>query len=166
MVCGGKVLPMPGHKELLQEFQEFSLSAPSAERLMQHLCDRLHQTKPRYNWVGFYLIDKNDPLFLVVGPYTGSFAPNERIPLDKGLCGAAASTGKTVVVDDVSKDPRYFAGTDMVKSEVVVPMFAGRKLVGEMDVESYFLSTFNAMERDLVEACAIIVGKYFEKNPR
>lgn len=156
---------MQGHKELLQEFQELSLSAASAASLMQRICDRLHETKPRYNWVGFYLIDKNDPGFLVVGPYTGSFAPNVRISIDKGLCGAAASSGKTVVVDDVSKDPRYFAGTDMVKSEVVVPMYAGKKLVGELDVESYFLATFNTLERDLVEACAAIVGKYFEKHP-
>lgn len=159
------MLPMPGHKELLQEFQEFALSTPTAGGLMEHICNRLHETKPRYNWVGFYLVDKTNPAFLVVGPYTGSFAPNVRIPVDKGLCGAAASTGMTVVVDDVSKDPRYFAGTDMVKSEMVVPMFAGKKLVGELDVESYFLATFNTLERDLVEACATIVGKYFERHP-
>jgi len=156
---------MSGHKELLQEFQEFSLSATNAEKLMQQVCDRLHQTKPRYNWVGFYLIDKSDPTFLVVAPYTGSFAPNIRFSVDKGLCGAAASTGATVIVDDVSKDPRYFAGTDLVKSEMVVPLFAGRKLAGVLDVESYFLATFNTLERDLVEACAAIVGRYFEKNP-
>ena len=151
---------------MLREFQDFALSAANAESLMQHVCDRLHQTKSRYNWIGFYLIDKADPAFLIVGPYTGSFAPNVRIPLDKGLCGAAASTGMTVVVDDVSKDPRYYAGTDMVKSEMVVPIFAGKKLVGELDVESYFLATFNTLERDFIEAAAVIVGKYFEKNPR
>lgn len=157
---------MPGHKELLQDFQDFALSAANAESLMQHVCDRLHQTKPRYNWVGFYLIDKSDPNFLVVGPYTGSFAPNVRISLDKGLCGAAASSGKTVTVDDVSKDSRYLAGTDLVKSEVVVPIFAARKLVGELDINSYFLATFNTLEKDFIEATAAIVGRYFEKNPR
>lgn len=157
---------MPGHKELLQDFQDFALSAANAESLMQHVCDRLHQTKPRYNWVGFYLIDKSDPNFLVVGPYTGSFAPNVRISLDKGLCGAAASSGKTVAVDDVSKDSRYLAGTDLVKSEVVVPIFAARKLVGELDINSYFLATFNTLEKDFIEATAAIVGRYFEKNPK
>ena len=156
---------MPGHKELLQEFQDFALSAANAVSLMQHVSDRLHQTKPRYNWVGFYLVDKSDPNFLVVGPYTGSFAPNVRIPLDKGLCGAAASSGKTVAVDDVSKDSRYLAGTDLVKSEVVVPIFAGKKLVGELDINSYFLATFNTLEKDFIEATAAIVGRYLEKNP-
>jgi len=160
-----KLLRMAGHKELLQEFQEFSLSAANAERLMQHICDRLHETKSRYNWIGFYLLDKNDPTVLVVAPYTGSFTPNVRVPVDRGLCGAAASTGMTVVADDVSKDPRYLVGTDMVKSEMTVPMFAGKKLVGVLDAESYFLATFNTLEKDLVEACAAIVGRYFEKNP-
>jgi len=156
---------MPGHKELLQEFHQLALSAPNAERLMQTMCDRLHEGVSRYNWVGFYLVDKNDPRVLVVGAHTGSFTPNVRIPLDRGLCGACATTGMTIVVDDVRKDPRYYAGSDLVKSEMVVPIFAGKKLVGELDVESYFLATFNTQERDFVEACAALVGDYFEKNP-
>ena len=151
---------------MLQEFREFTLSTTSAERLMQTMCDRLHEAVSRYNWVGFYLVDKNDPGVLVVGAHTGSFTPNARIPLDRGLCGACASSGMTIIVDDVSKDPRYYAGSDLVKSEMVVPIFAGKKLVGELDVESYFLATFNTKERDFVEACAALVGKYFEKNPR
>jgi L-methionine (R)-S-oxide reductase len=135
---------MSGHKDLLQEFQELVISARSPEPLMQRISDRLHQQVPRYNWVGFYLVDRNDPGMLVVGPHTGSFTPNVRIPLDRGLCGAAASTGRTVVVDDVTKDPRYMAGSDLVKSEMVVPFFANRKLMGELDVESYFNGTFTA----------------------
>src|SRR5215471_7325571 len=157
---------MPGHKELLQEFHELTLSVPNAERLMQTVGSRLHEAVSRYNWVGFYLVDKNDPGMLEVGPDTGSFTPNVRIPLDRGLCGACASSGMTIIVVDVSKDPRYYAGSDLVKSEMVVPIFAVKKLVGELDVESYFLATFNTKERDFVEACAALVGKYFEKNPR
>jgi GAF domain-containing protein len=155
---------MPRHKDLLQEFEGLIASSASAEALMQRVSDRLHQEMPRYNWVGFYLVDPTDPTFLIVGPYTGSFSPNVRIPLDRGLCGAAASTGQTVVVQDVSKDPRYLAGTDMVKSEIVVPIFAARKLVGELDVESYFLDTFDAAEKEFVEGCAAIVGRYFEQH--
>jgi len=157
---------MPEQKELLQEFQKFSLSDPTAESLMQHVSDRLHQEKSRFNWIGFYLIAKDDPNVLEVGPYTGSFTPHTRIPLHEGLCGAAASTGKPVVVNDVSKDPRYFAGTDLVKSEMVVPFFAGKRVVGELDINSYFLGTFTPQEQEFVEACATLVGRYFEKHPR
>ena len=155
---------MPGHKELLQEFRELVLSAANAESLMQRMTDRLHEAVPRYNWVGFYLVAEDDAAMLVVGPHTGSFTPNVRIPLDRGLCGAAASTGKTVVVDDVRKDPRYMQGSDLVKSEMVVPIFAKKKLVGELDVESYFSGTFNVHEQEFVEACAAVVAGYFEKH--
>ena len=73
---------MPGRKELLQEFHELVLSAKNAESLMQTMTDRLHEAVPRYNWVGFYLVAKDDPGVLVVGPHTGSFTPKIRIPVN------------------------------------------------------------------------------------
>lgn len=156
-------MQMPVHEELLKEFEGLVHSASGAESFMQQMANRLHEAISRYNWVGFYVIDKADPGVLVVGPHTGSFSPNVRIPLDRGLCGAAATSGKTIVVDDVRKDPRYLAGSDLVKSEIVVPIFIGKKLVGELNVESYFLATFNEQERKFVEACADLAGRYFEK---
>jgi GAF domain-containing protein len=118
----------------------------------------------RYNWVGFYLVDPADARVLLVGPFVGSFTPNARIPLDTGLCGAAASSGQTVVVDDVSKDPRYLAGSPLVKCEIVVPIFVKNKLAGELDVESYFASVFTKAEQEFVEGCAGVVGKYLAKG--
>src|SRR5271163_4762548 len=114
---------LPVHEELLREFQAFALTATTAESLMKHIAQRLHEKMTRYNWVGFYLVDPMDPAILLVGPFVGSFTPNARIPLDTGLCGAAAITGQTVVVDDVTKDPRYLAGSSMVNSEIVIPIF-------------------------------------------
>lgn len=102
---------LPVHEELLLEFQDFSLTAPAAKPLMEHIAQRLHEKMARYNWVGFYLVDPADRGILLVGPFVGSFTPNARIPLDTGLCGAAATTGQTVVVDDVTKDPRYLSGS-------------------------------------------------------
>lgn len=152
------------HEELVREFQEFSKTAPSATSLMERVSQRLHEKLTRYNWVGFYLVDANDPNALVIGPFVGSFTPNRRIPLNTGLCGAAARTGKTVVVDDVTKDPRYLPGSSLVHSEMVVPIFVKNELAGELDVESYFPSTFTAMEQEFVQACAGIVAKYLAKG--
>ena len=81
------------HQELLREFEAFAKSAPSANSLMEHMAQRLHEKMTRYNWAGFYLADPTDPGYLMVGPYVGSFAPNVRIPLTTGLCGAAATSG-------------------------------------------------------------------------
>ena len=152
------------HQELLKEFQEFSKSAPTAESVMQLINQRLHEKMTRYNWVGFYLVDPGDPGILLVGPFVGSFTPNARIPLNRGLCGAAASGGKTVVVQDVSKDPRYLAGSNMVKSEIVVPIFVKGRLVAELDIESYFADTFTRSEQEFVEGCAMVVANYWVKG--
>jgi L-methionine (R)-S-oxide reductase len=154
---------MPLQEELLKEFRVFAKTAPTADALMEHISQRLHDKVARYNWVGFYLVEPGNADVLVVGAYAGSFVPNARIPLNIGLCGAAASSGETVVVDDVSKDPRYLAGSSLVKSEIVVPIFVRKKLAGELDIESYFTSTFNQTEEKFVQACAGIVQEYLSQ---
>jgi L-methionine (R)-S-oxide reductase len=152
------------HEELLQEFEDFARTAPTAESVMERMAQRLHEKMTRYNFVGFYLVDPADAGVLLVGPFVGSFTPNARIPLSSGLCGAAASSGQTVVVHDVKKDPRYLAGSPMVNSEIVVPIFVKGKLVAELDIESYFSGTFSGAEAEFVEGCAGVVGKCFGKR--
>jgi L-methionine (R)-S-oxide reductase len=153
----------PAHKDLLQEFEDFAKTAPTAHSLMEQMAKRLHQKMTRYNWTGFYLVDPADSNYLIVGPYAGSFTPNARIPLDTGLCGAAATTGKVIVVQDVSADPRYLSGSSLVKSEVVVPIFVNKKLAAELDIESYFANTFTQPEQQFVESCASIVATCLAK---
>ena len=130
---------------------------------MELIAKRLHEKVTRYNWTGFYLVDATDPGYLIVGPYAGSFTPNARIPLTTGLCGAAATSGQVVVVQDVSKDPRYLAGSTLVKSEIVVPIFVNKQLAAELDIESYFAGTFSNSEQEFVEACANILANYLSK---
>src|SRR5216684_456603 len=154
----------PAHKELLQEFQDLAKTAPTAHSLMDQMAKRLHQKMTRYNWTGFYLVDPADPGYLIVGPYAGSFTPNARIPLDTGLCGAAATTGKVIVVQDVSADPRYLSGSSLVKSEIVVPLFVNKKLAAELDIESYFANTFTQPEQQFVESCASVLANYLAKS--
>jgi GAF domain-containing protein len=151
-------------KELLQELQHYAASAPTAKAVMEQIAKRLHENMARYNWVGFYLVDPADAGYLIVGPYAGSFTPNARIPLNKGLCGAAASSGQVVVVQDVSKDPRYLAGSNLVKSEIVVPIYVKKKLAAELDIESYFADTFVKSDREFIEGCAQVVAGYLAKE--
>jgi L-methionine (R)-S-oxide reductase len=105
-------------------------------------------------------VDPTDYGYLIVGPFAGSFTPNARIPLNTGLCGAAASSGQVVVVQDVTKDPRYLAGSSLVKSEMVVPISVNKKLAAELDIESYFGETFTKSEQEFVEACAKVIANY------
>jgi GAF domain-containing protein len=153
----------PGHQELLKELQDFAQTAPTAQALMERMAKFLHEKQARYNWVGFYVVDPADAGYLIVGPYAGSFTPNARIPLSTGLCGAAASSGQVVVVADVTKDPRYLAGSSLVKSEIVIPFYVKKKLAGELDIESYFTDTFNKSEQEFAEACAKLVADFLGK---
>jgi len=154
----------PTQRELLQEFQSYAVTTSTAQSVMERIAKRLHEKMMRYNWAGFYLVDPTDAGYLIVGPYAGSFTPNARIPLDTGLCGAAATSGQVVVVQDVSKDPRYLAGSSMVKSEIVVPIHVHNKLAAELDIESYFTDTFTASEQEFVRACANVLASYMAKG--
>jgi L-methionine (R)-S-oxide reductase len=154
----------PAQKEILQELQTFAQTAPTVQSLMEQMAKRLHEKMTRYNWTGFYLVDPADAGYLIVGPYAGSFTPNTRFPITRGLCGAAASSGQVVVVQDVSTDPRYLAGSSMVKSEIVVPIYVNKKLDAELDIESYFADTFTKPEQEFVEACASVVANYLAKG--
>jgi len=154
---------MSKHKDLLKEFGYLAQSARTVDALMEEIVQRLHDTMTRYNWVGFYLVDKTKPNNLVLGPHVGSFEPHESISLDRGLCGAAASSKKTVVVNNVAADPRYLAGSELVKSEIVVPVLRKGTLYGEIDINSYFANTFTVEDQEFVEACAALVGSYIER---
>lgn len=147
------------YRELLDEFEALARIENSVEPLMQKMSERLHEQFARYNWVGFYLMADSVPPELVLGPFVGSFTPVERIPLDKGLCGAAATSKSTVVVNDAQADPRYIGG-DMVKSNMVVPILVKDHVVAELDIESYFAGTFTAEDQEFLESCAALVGRY------
>jgi L-methionine (R)-S-oxide reductase len=158
--------PMSQYENLLAEFETHGGSAAGNKsiNLMQHIADRLHEEMTRYNWVGFYLMEASAFDALVLGPYAGSFAPTLRIPLDKGLCGAAATSGATVVVNNVGADPRYL-GSDLVKSNIVVPIFAKKnaakkQVAAELCIESYFADAFPASEQKFIESCAALAGRY------
>jgi len=114
--------------------------------------------------VGFYLVDPADSGYLIIGPFAGSFTPNARIPLNTGLCGAAASSGQIVVVHDVSKDPRYLVGSTLVKSEIVVPIYVNKALAGELEIESYFADAFNKSEQEFAQASANVIADYLARQ--
>jgi L-methionine (R)-S-oxide reductase len=149
---------------IMQEAERLAASADTPEELMQGICDLLNEHMLKYNWVGFYMLQETraEPM-LVLGPFVGAMTPHTRIPLNQGICGAAASTGETVVVDDVNSDPRYLACSLETKSEIVVPLFANGKVVGELDIDSHFPAAFGPEDRAVCEHCAQLVGKFLEQ---
>ncbi len=152
-------------EELRKELSQLEGAAATAKDLMQGVCRLLHERMLKYSWVGFYMLEPGaQPPVLVLDEFLGAMTPHTRIPLHQGICGAAASSGKTVVVDDVSKDPRYLACSLETKSEIVVPIFVSGAVVGELDIDSHFPAAFGAEDQKLVQYCAEIVGRKLEKS--
>jgi len=151
--------------DLISQLDALVATSTNVESLMKGIVALLHEKLARYNWVGFYLLGKEgDRDMLVLGPFQGTMTPHARIPLNQGICGAAASSGKTIVVDDVNSDPRYLACSLETRSEIVVPVFVRGKVVGELDIDSHFLAAFGPNDRKLCEHAAAILGKFMEQG--
>jgi GAF domain-containing protein len=147
--------------DLIRALDTLAKSSASAEALMKGIVALLHEKLPSYNWVGFYMLEK-DTNTLVLGPFLGTATAHTRIPLNQGICGAAASTGKTVVIDDVNSDSRYLACSIETKSEIVVPVFVHGKVAGELDIDSHSLAAFGPDDRNVCEHAAALLGKFLE----
>ena len=120
--------------------------------LYDGVCRILNEVVPTHNWVGIYLVEGED---LVLAAWHGP-EPTEhvRIPLGQGICGAAASSGETIAVDDVNADPRYLACFLTTRAEIVVPIKDERAVYGEVDVDSNHRGAFGPADRELLEGVA------------
>jgi L-methionine (R)-S-oxide reductase len=115
----------------------------------------LKQELSNYTWVGIYLLEGDE---LVLGPFLGKPSPHTRIPLGSGISGAAATQRANIVVDDVNADPRYLACSVETKSEIVVPIMDGGRVLGEIDIDSDRPAAFGDADRTLIEAVAALLA--------
>jgi L-methionine (R)-S-oxide reductase len=142
---------MPSHNDVLNEITRQIQSEADQDRAMAAAVATLKRRMPDYSWVGIYLLDGNE---LALGPFEGKPSPHARIPLGRGICGAAASEKATIIVDDVNADPRYLACSIETRSEIVVPIMAAGEVLGEIDIDSDRQAAFGAADRTLLEAVA------------
>jgi L-methionine (R)-S-oxide reductase len=122
---------------------------------MERVVALLKQQVPSYTWVGIYVLEGDE---LVLGPFLGKPSPHTRIPLGRGICGAAATERQTIIVDDVNKDSRYLACSLETASEIVVPIMEGNRVLGEIDIDSDRPANFGADDRTLLEAVARLLA--------
>jgi len=131
-------------------------TASDGENASTRVVAYLKNAMTHYSWVGVYLLEGDE---LVLGPYQGKPSPHTRIPLGRGICGAAATERATIVVDDVNADPRYLACSIETQSEIVVPIMRGDTVLGEIDIDSDTRAAFGPEDRDLLEAVAAILSE-------
>jgi GAF domain-containing protein len=132
-------------------------------RAMELTVRILQEDLPDYAWVGIYLLFGNE---LVLGPFVGKPSPHTRIPLGRGICGAAASEKATIIVDDVNADPRYLACSLDTRSEIVVPIMQEGDVLGEIDVDSDRTAAFDDRDRELLERVAAHLAPRLAAIPR
>lgn len=141
-----------GTNQLISDVRRAIESAGTPTDVMDRVVSLLHERIPTYTWVGIYLMDGPDEL--VLGPFRGKPSPHTRIPLNQGICGAAASQKETVIVPDVNADPRYLACSLETRSEIVVPILDGTVCLGEIDIDSDRPAAFGQADRHLLESIA------------
>ena len=137
--------------EILKEFEALVEQRRQNADWLRDICALLARERAHYDWVGIYFLAGSE---LVLGPFVGAPSPHTRIPLDKGICGAAAREKRTVIVPDVRTDPRYLACSLETKAEIVVPIQTGDRVLGEIDIDSYTRDAFADADRQLLEQLA------------
>lgn len=157
-------MPNPIYQEIVAEIARFAAAAQDLAALQQFVVDRIAARLPSYNWIGFYMLAPHDDSTLLLGPYHGAPTEHVRIPVTEGICGAAVAQGETVIVDDVSADPRYLACSLETKSEIVVPIHAAGEIVGEIDIDSHALAAFGPDDRKFLEDCAAVIGGFLDRR--
>ena len=145
------------HDSVLDKIRGALARERDGNRALETAVRLLKEHMPQYTWVGIYQLHGNE---LVLGPFVGRPSPHTRIPLGRGICGAAAAERQTIVVDDVSTDARYLACSPDTKSEIVAPIMRGGEVLGEIDIDSDQAAAFGPADRELVEAvAAMLAGK-------
>ena len=149
---------------LLARIRELAAASYDIDALERGVVEAIAERLPHYNWTGFYWLDPIDAETLVLGAFVGEPTHHVRIPVTQGICGAAVASGETVVVDDVIADPRYLSCSIKTKSEIVVPIRAHGKVVGEIDIDSHTPAAFTEIDRGFVEETARVVGAFIEER--
>ncbi len=128
---------------------------------LQQISELLADNVPSFDWVGFYLVDPEAERELVLGPYVGEETDHTRIPFGTGICGQAADTHETFVVQDVSEADNYLACSVHVKAEVVVPIMKEGEFVAELDIDSHTKNAITEEHRQMLEEICVITAEIF-----
>jgi putative methionine-R-sulfoxide reductase with GAF domain len=145
-------------KEIVRQIKKFAESGKDREEVLKETVRVLKENFDYYSWVGIYLLEGNE---LVLGPYLGKPSPHTRIPLNRGICGAAASQGKSIIIPDVNADSRYLACSLETRSEIVVPIKKRDKIFGEIDIDSDKPDAFSREDQLLIEQLCSVLSELF-----
>ena len=140
------------YKTLLPQIAAVLQDEPDLIANMANVASMLHETF-HFWWTGFYRVVGKD---LVLGPFQGPMACT-RIQRGRGVCGTAWAKEETQIVPDVEKFPGHIACSSASRSEIVVPVWHNRKVIGVLDIDSTRLSTFDETDRRYLEQIVLLL---------
>ena len=145
----------PDYPLLIAQAAELIRGVPHLTANLANLSALIYTTLEDLNWAGFYLAEGE---LLVLGPFQGNIACVE-IPFGKGVCGTAAALDETQLVPDVHAFPGHIACDSASRSEIVVPIHSGGKVVGVLDIDSPVPARFSEADREGLEALVKVLEK-------
>jgi L-methionine (R)-S-oxide reductase len=146
------------YRDALAAIDEIVNREEESDDIVRLTVEVLHDRLEAYSWVGIYFVEGEE---LALGPWKGPHATDHvRIPIGQGVCGAAAASGVTEIVDDVNADPRYLACFPSTRSEIVVPVSYEGAVVAEIDVDSDAPAAFGPADREFLERVAAVISAY------
>jgi GAF domain-containing protein len=144
------------YSQLAKQLDALLTGEPNRYANLSNASALLNQFFDRINWVGFYLMDDSE---LVLGPFQGLPACI-RIPLGRGVCGTAASTGTSIIVPDVNAYPGHISCDGASRSEIVVPLIKDGTVIGVLDIDSPELDRFTEVDTTGLEEVVAVLIKH------
>ncbi|MCR9154649.1 MAG: GAF domain-containing protein [Bacteroidetes bacterium] len=146
----------------LSKFERDLKQNNSLPEALKITCQLINKSFEGYDWVGFYFMNHQSRK-LHLGPYVGDATDHTIIDFGKGICGQVALSGDTYFAADVNAESNYIACSINVKSEIVVPMYLGDKLIGQIDIDSHVSNRFQEEDEDFLKTVnALIVERFPE----
>ncbi len=124
----------------------------SRNEKLQQISELLDKEVDVFDWTGFYISSETEEEMLELGPFVGEETDHTKIPYGTGICGQAAETFDTFVIQDVTKSDNYLACSADVKSEIVVPIMKNGEFVAELDIDSHKKDAITPELRELCES--------------
>ena len=144
------------YEAVAADIEQLAATEEDSDAIVRGAVEAIHDRLDTYSWVGIYFVEDEE---LVLGPWQGPSATDHvRIPIGQGVCGAAAASGVTEIVDDVNADPRYLACFPSTRSEIVVPVLYEGSVVAEIDVDSDAPAAFGEADRVFLERVATAIS--------
>lgn len=151
-------------EQALEEIHKVLKNTSRKEEALRRVIEIIHDARDAYHWVGIYILDERGTHLDLFPFYIGRPTLHTRIPVERGICGAAVRENATIVVDDVNQDPRYLACSIHTRSEIVVPIRTpDGRVVAEIDIDSDELAAFREEDREFLERVAGHLGEVWER---